>query len=33
LDGEKMVETNPAKGEKLKQIAKTFLSNTIANLD
>lgn len=30
---EKIVETNPTKGEKLKQIAKTFLSDTIANLN
>lgn len=30
---EKIVETNPTKGEKLKQIAKTFLSNTIAKLN
>lgn len=30
---EKIVETNSTKGEKLKQIAKTFLSDTIANLN
>lgn len=30
---EKICETNPTKGEKLKQIAKTFLSDTIANLN
>lgn len=30
---EKIIETNPTKGEKLKQIAKTFLSDTIANLN
>lgn len=30
---EKIIETNPTKGEKLKQIAKAFLSDTIANLN
>lgn len=30
---EKICETNSAQGEKLKQIAKDFLSNTIANLN
>ncbi|WP_449074557.1 hypothetical protein [Ruminococcus sp.] len=30
---EKICETNSAQGEKLKQIAKTFLSDTIANLN
>lgn len=29
----KIVETDPAKGEKLKQIAKAFLNNTITNLN
>ena len=30
---EKICETNSAQGEKLKQIARNFLSNTIANLN
>lgn len=30
---EKICETNSAQGEKLKQIAQNFLSNTIANLN
>lgn len=30
---EKICETNPAKGEKLKQIAKDFLNSTITNLN